>query len=167
MQKYYAWPASEEEQETDSDQMRENLEGTAPGVITGLTPGRAPANWHSLSSTTKWRFRTGGLGRGLGNRSPKMAQRLYENEMPKPIRNLGEPAVTDYINGRHTHFSHRISASNAPAKAKATGNIVLENKAANLSRGSKNMSSAGLAVAERGQRFSAIKVAPIGFKGRR
>ena len=159
VQKFYAWPEPERDETTESDQSSEDLEGAAPGLIAGLFPRAVPANWDNLSSRIRWRFRTGGLGSGLGSRSPKMAQRLFEKEVPKPIRNLGERTLKDYVNGRHTHFSHRISAANAPARAKAPGNVVLENKAANLSRGSRNMSSANLAGAKSGQRISAIKVA--------
>ena len=48
---------------------------------------------------------------------------------------------------------------NAPGGAKAPSNVVLENASANLARGSRNMSSAALAAAKKGQRISAIKVA--------
>ena len=159
VQKFYAWPDTEREVGTDSAHIPDNPDGVAPRVITGLTPGDAPAGWSSLSSKTKWRFRTGGLGRGLGSRSPRMAQRLYKKEVPKPIRNLGEPVVGDYVNGRHTHFSHRISVANAPSKARAPSNVVLEDKAANLSRGDKNMGRTSLAAVKKGRRISAIKVA--------
>ena len=87
----------------------------------------------------------------------RMAQRIYEREVPRIIRNLGEPAVRAYLKGRH--FSHRISVRNAPASAKAPSNVVLEIGSANLARGSRNMSSAGVAAAKKGQRISAIKVA--------
>ena len=159
VQKFYAWPDTEREMGADSAHIPDSLDGVAPRVITGLAPGDAPAGWSSLSSKTKWRFRTGGLGRGLGSRPPRMAQRLYEMEVPEPIRNLGERTVREYVNGRHKHFSHRISVANAPGKARAPSNVVLEDKAANLSRGSKNMGSASLAAAKKGQRVSAVKVA--------
>lgn len=159
LQKFYAWPDSEGAATTDSDHVSECLEGVAPGVISGLTPRHSPANWDSLSSKTRRRFQTGGLGRGLGSRSPRMAQRLYEKEVPRPLRNLDEPDVREYVDGARKHLSHKVSVSNDPSKAKAPSNVVLEDKATNLSRGSKNMNSANLAAAKSGQRISAIKVA--------
>ena len=157
VQKFYVWPDSVSEAETSSADGSDRFGGISPGVITGFAPGDPPAHWSNLSTETRWRFRIGGLGRGLGNRSPKMAQRIYEGEVPRIIRNLGEPAVRGYLKGKH--FSHRISVRSAPASAKAPSNVVLENGSANLARGSRNMSSAALAAAKKGQRISAMKVA--------
>ena len=159
VQKFYAWPEAEVDETTDSDHVPECPEGVAPVVIGGLTPRHSPANWDSLSSKTRRRFKIGGLGRGLGSRSPRMAQRLYEKEVSKPLRNLGEREVKEHVDGARKHFSHKVSVSNDPSKAKAPSNVVLDGKVANLSRGSKNMSSASLAAAKSGQRISAIKVA--------
>ena len=157
VQKFYAWPESEGEAETGSADAPDELGGISPSVITGLAPGDAPAHWSNLSAKTRWRFRTGGLGRGLGSRSPRMAQRVYEKEVPRFIRNMDEPAVRAYLKGKH--FSHRISVRSAPGNARAPANVVLEKASANLTRGSRNMSSAGLAAAKKSQRISAIKVA--------
>ena len=157
VQKFYVWPDSENEAETSSADGSDRFGGILPGVVTGFAPGDPPAHWSNLSAKTRWRFRIGGLGRGFGSRSPKMAQRVYEREVPRIIRNLGEPAVRAYLKGKH--FSHRISVRNAPASAKAPSNVVLETASANLTRGSRNMSSTALATAKKGQRISAIKVA--------
>ena len=99
---------------------------------------------------------TGGLGRGLGLRSRVMARRLYEKEVPVGIRNMGEHAVRDFLKGRH--FSHVKSVAKAPGAARAPSNVVLEDATANLSRGSRNMTSAQLAAAKSAGRASAIKV---------
>ena len=152
VQKFYVWPDSVSEADAS-----DRFGGISPGVVTGFAPGDPPAHWSNLSAKTRWRFRVGGLGRGFSSRSPKMAQRVYEREVPRIIRNQGEPAVRAYLKGKH--FSHRISVRNAPASAKAPSNIVLETASANLARGSRNMSSAALAAARKGQRFSAMKVA--------
>ena len=157
VQKFYVWPDSENEAETSSADGPDRFGVISPGVVTGFAPGDPPAHWGNLSAKTRWRFRVGGLGRGFGSRSPKTAQRVYEREVPRIIRNLGEPAVRAYLKGKH--FSHRISVRNAAASAKSPSNVVLENGSANLARGSRNMSSAGLSAAKKGQRISAIKVA--------
>ena len=100
-------------------------------------------------------FQFGGLGRGLGARSPVMAQRLYEREVPEAIRSMGEPAVKDFLKGKH--FSHIKSVANAPGRAKAPSNIILEDAGTNLSRGSRNMTSAGRTAARTAGRASAIR----------
>ena len=152
-QRLYSWP----EPDTDSDSENDlaNYSGTASGVAVGAAAKPNAAGWHSLSRATQRRFMSGGLGRGLGRRTPTMAQRLYEKEVPAAIRNMGEPAVKDYIKGKH--FSHIRSVANAPSRAKAPGNVVLEDAAANLSRGSRNMTSAGRVAARSASRTSAIR----------
>ena len=75
--------------------------------------------------------------------------------MPKPIRNLGEPAVGRFLRGKS--FSHVESVANAPGKAKAPGNIVLEGVQANHARGSLNMTVAELTAARAANRVSAFK----------
>ena len=115
----------------------------------------APADWPNLSRATQLRFRYGGLGRGLVSRPPAMARRLYEKEVPQAIRNLGESAVRDFLIGKH--LSHVKSAANVPGKAKAPGNVILEDAAANLSRGNRNMTATERAAALSAGRASAIR----------
>ena len=153
VQKTYAWPDSG----TVSGPEADSTQGY--GAVAGVTAARATKSsaggWHNLSRTTQQRFQTGGLGRGLGSRSPVMAQRLYEKEVPATIRNMGEPAVQDFLKGKH--FSHVSSVADAPARAKAPSNVVLEHARNNLSRGSRNMTSAGRAAARSASRASATR----------
>ena len=121
---------------------------------------RAPrmrfGGWDNLTPGTRRLFQTRGLGRGLGSRTPTMAQRLYEKSVPRVIRNPGEGAVRDYLKGKH--FSHKMSVANAPQRAKAPSNIVLENVRKNLARGRRNMTSAEVAAAKGAGRASASKI---------
>ena len=112
--------------------------------------------WDDLTPGTRRLFQTRGLGRGLGSRTPTMAQRLYEKSVPRVIRNPGEDAVRDYLKGKH--FSHKISVANAPQRAKAPSNIVLEKVRTNLARGRRNMTSVEVSAAKRAGRASASKV---------
>ena len=147
-QKFYAWPDSEAVSESTGDLPHHG--GAVTGVAAGTAVNPSAAGWHNLSHATQHRFQSGGLGRGLGLRSPVMGQRLYEKEVPEAIRNLGEPAVRDFLNGKH--FSHIKSVVNAPRSARAPSNVILENSGANLSRGSRNMTAAerAAAMSERG-----------------
>ena len=154
VQKLYAWPESKTDSESEGSAVHSGR--AASGVSVGVVSKPTPAAWHNLSRATQRRFMSGGLGRGLGRRSPAMAQRLYEKEVPLAVRRMGEPAVKDFLKGKH--FSHVKSVANAPGMAKASSNVVLEDAAANLSRGSRNMTSAGRAAAKSASRTSAIKV---------
>ena len=161
-QKFYAWPDSGTDSESTSDPAHHG--GAVTGVAAGTAAKTSAAEWHNLSAATQYRFKTGGLGRGLGLRSPTMAQRLYEKEVPEAIRNLGEPAVKEFLKGKH--FSHINSVGNAPGSAKAPSNVVLENSRANLSRASRNMTGAGHAAARSASRASAVRTgAKAAIKG--
>ena len=153
VQGIYAWPDSETDSESKNGQA--HYGGAAVGMAVGTAVKPAPAGWHNLGRSIQRRFQSGGLGRGLGARSPTMAQRLYEREVPEAIRSMGEPAVKDFLKGKH--FSHIKSVANTPGRAKAPSNIVLEDAGTNLSRGSRNMTSAGREAARSAGRGSAIR----------
>ena len=156
-QKIYAWP----EPEIASVQTDNAVDGDAP--IGSAASGAAAASaaksgglgaWHNLSQDLQSKFITGGL-RG-GSRTPAMARRLYEKEVPAAVRNLGEDAVVDFLKGRH--FSHIKSVSNAPSQARLTSNVILEDGAKNMARGSRNMTSAEIAAARSAGRAAALKI---------
>ena len=153
VQRLYAWPDFEADSESKNGPA--HYGGAAVGMAVGTAVKPAPAGWHNLSSSTQRRFQSGGLGRGLGARSPTMAQRLYEREVPEAIRSMGEPAVKEFL--KRKHFSHINSVANTPGRAKAPSNIVLEDAGTNLSRGSRNMTSAGREAARSASRASAIR----------
>lgn len=158
-QKIYAWP------EPESESVPADGAGDAPIVSAAsgfaasgaAKSGAGSGAWSSLSPQLQRRFMTGGLrGRGLGYRTPAMARRLYEKEVPSAVRNLGEDAVRDFLKGRQ--FSHVKSVSNAPGQARLTSNVILEDGAKNMARGSRNMTSAELAAAKSAGRASAAKI---------
>ena len=152
--KLYAWPAPDARLESEIGSNSDRVGSAASvGVVASRSSG---GGWHNLSRVSQGRFETGGLGRGLGARSPAMARRLYEKEVPKAIRNLGEPAVKDFLKGKH--FSHIKSVAKVPAKAKAPSNVILEDAGANLSRSSRNMTSAGHAAAKSASRSAAVRI---------
>ena len=152
MQKIYAWPDSKEESEPASIVSR----GTVTGASAGVGAARAGVNgWHNLSPETRYMFRTRGLGGARGIRTPAMAQRLYES-IPRAVRNLGEGAAKEFVNGKHA--SHIQSVKNAPSRAKWPSNVVWESAKKNVDRGSRNMSASQLAEAKSAIRTSAINV---------
>ena len=161
VQKVYTWP--ELEDETVTDQPAGGFgrgAGTAGSAVAGTARRTHSGAWHNLSPATQRLFRTRGLGRELGLRSPSMAQRFYERSIPEAIRRQGESAVLRFIGGKDA--SHIRSVSKMPGWAKRPSNAVWEFAKKNRSRGSKNMSSADLAAAKSVAHNSAIKATAKG-----
>ena len=152
-QTYYGWPDSEKKSE--SMHVHPHHGAAAAGLTVGTATNPSPAVWHNLSRSTQRRFEYGGLGRGLGSRSPTMGKRLFEKEVPQAIRSMGEPATKDFVKGKH--FSHIAPVTKVPSKAKAPSNVVLEDAPSNLARGSRRMSPIELEAARSAGRTSAIK----------
>ena len=159
VQRLYDWPALDPRHGHDPaagpvTATTESNRGPVSAVAAAtIKPG--PAGWHSLSPDLQRRFRYGGLGRGLKPRSPAMAQRLYEKEVPRSIQRMGERAVRDFMNGKH--FSHVKSVANSPSRARAPSNVILEDAGKNLARGSQGMTSVEREAARSAARVSTIK----------
>ena len=131
------------------------VDGAGAGVSAWASALKS-GEWHKLSPGMQKRFRTGGLGRGLDCRSDRMGQRVYEGNIPPDIRNMGEPSIWKYMEGKN--FSHIKSVANYRWKAKVPSNVVLESASKNRSRGSGNMTSADWAAAKSANQTSANKI---------
>ena len=131
------------------------VDGAGAGVSAWASALKS-GEWDKLSPGMKKLFRTRGLGRGLGCRSPRMAQRVYERNISEDIRNMGEQVIRKYIKGKD--FSHIKSVTKCPWKAKEPGNQILESASKNRSRGSGNMTSADQAAAKSANQASANKI---------
>lgn len=153
VQKFYAWPDGEASAEPVDEQGYPG--GAAAGAAAGVAVKPRPAGWRNLSRLTQRQFQRRGLGGARGTRSQAMARQLYERLVPEPVRNLGEPSVKTFVDGKD--FSHIESVANAPGKAKAADNIVLESTRLNQARGSLNMTLAELRAASLANRFSELK----------
>ena len=157
-QKLYAGtePPSEPEDggpPSGGGQVATGVRATGAGVATSAQ-GIHSGMWKNLSSKTQRLFQTRGLGRGLRSRSPRMAQRLYENSIPNAVRNQGEGAVLRFLQGKYA--SHIKSVSRMPGWARRPSNIVWEDTGLNLSRHSKNMTAKEIAAVKLAHRGSAI-----------
>ena len=154
-QKIYVRRESGDE-ESESVPTESGVGAAASGVAASNAAKSGSGAWSSLSTQLQRRFMRGGLRRGFAYRSPEMARRLYEKEVPSAVRNLGEDAVRNFLKGKQ--FSHIRSVANAPGQARFPGNVVLEEGAKNAARGSRNMTSAEVAAAKSAGRASAVKV---------
>ena len=161
VQEFYDWPEFELESDAKGngrEDVNSYLSGGAAGAAAGNVAGVAKpgsAGWDSLSHVMRKKFQTAGLGGARGVRTEAMAQRLYES-LPKGVRNLGEEAVKEFMNGKHA--SHIKSVANAPGRAKWPSNVVWEKAGKNIARGSRNMKASEISDAKSAARSSAINV---------
>ncbi len=158
VQKFFAWPEDDGGSEKDVDSSQDNSVGTgvrAAGTsLAGAVRRANSGTWQNLSPQTQSIFKTRGLGRGLGSRSPVMARRFYETSVPEAIRNQGERAVLRFLQGKHA--SHIRPVSRMPTWAKRPSNVIWENAKRNLSRGNRSMTPRELAAAKSASRGSVI-----------
>lgn len=160
-QKLYAWP--EPESETEIIQTSSGLErgvGAAGPAVAEAARRAHSGSWNNLSPETRRLFQTRGLGRGLGLRTPTMAQRFYERSIPEAIRNQGESAALHFIKGKDA--SHIRSVSRMPGWARRPSNVVWEFASKNRSRQGKNMSATDLSAVKAAARTSAIRLTAKG-----
>ena len=128
---------------------RDHLKGAAVAIGTATAAGyskivAASPEFSQLSPYLKFKFATAGL-RDSAWRLIPAAESFYESSVPQAVRNLGNDAVVEFLQGKHA--SHITSVHNDPLISTADGNIVWEAAHKNLARGSANMTSAELAQA--------------------
>ena len=165
-QKLYAWPDPElESKNTQLDSGSADTGARAAGAASAGAAKRAHSgSWHNLSSKTRRLFQTRGLGRGLGSRSAVTAQQFYETSIPGAIRRQGESTVLHFTGAKQA--SHKRSVSKMPSLAKSPSNIVWEDAKKNISRGSRNMTTAELAAINKSaNRASVLATAKGAAKG--
>ncbi len=131
-----------------SSPIRERIarSAVAVGIATAAAYKKIAAaspQFAELSPALKAKIALAG-GRGEW-RSVQMAESFFEESVPAAIRNLGEPAVLEFLGGKHA--SHVQSVENAPVLAMESGNVLWEASRSNLERGSANMTGLELAKA--------------------
>ena len=134
-QTLYAWPASENDLTNSSGHL---YYGAEPGAVAGTAFRSDPVDWSNLSPDIKSRFTR-------HTRSPKMAQRLFEKEIPASVRARGESAVRELLKDKH--ISDQYARSRYPDMAKYPSNKFLEDARTNMSRGNRTVSKAERASA--------------------
>lgn len=145
----FAWTFFDWPQSSRSDPVARNLHGRIDAApwIGGLH--RSRGGWNRLSPDTQRLFRTRGLGRGLGSRTPAEARRLFAS-LPRPIRNGKEKAILRFL--RRRHASHIEPVTLNRGRAKDPGNIVWEDPSINRRRGGQKMTKAEFAAAKASNR---------------
>ncbi len=128
---------------------RDHLKGAAVAIGTATAAGygkiiAASPEFSQLSPYLKVKFAVAGL-RDSAWRTVPFAEGFYESSVPQVVRNLGNDAVVEFLQGKHA--SHITSVHNDPTISTVDGNIVWEAAHKNLARGADNMTSAELAQA--------------------
>lgn len=141
---YYEWPEGTE----DKRHSTASLIGTATAAagINTLIRGVPDGSFANLSDALQNKLRTAGLGGELGGRDLSTTQSFYQESIPSPVRNLGEDAVRQFLDGKDA--SHIQSVHNAPHLAASNQNIVWESSGLNRARGAENMSDGALSRAQ-------------------
>lgn len=129
--------------------------GTFVGLGQSLKNAGRPLSFKDLPSNLKQKFFTAGLGNGRGFRTYAEAQEFYLKSVPQSVRSMGPRAIRAYLRGKDA--SHIQSVANAPGRARLTSNVVWENHARNLRRGSANMSFKDRVVIRSSNKMSELK----------
>lgn len=135
--RYYEWPEAVDE--TAGGQAAAAVIGAATAVagVDTLIRGVPNGSFSNLSDGLQQKLVNAGLGGERGVRTLAEAQGFYQDSIPYPIRNLGEGATRQFLDGKDA--SHIQSAQNAPHLADHSGNLLWENSGLNRARGTENM----------------------------
>ena len=134
--RYYEWPEAVEETAGGQAAAVIGAATAAAGVDT-LIRGVPNGSFSNLSDSLQQKFVDAGLGGERGVRTLAEAQGFYQDSIPYPIRNLGEGATRQFLEGKDA--SHIQSAHNAPHLADSSSNLLWENSGVNRARGAENM----------------------------
>ena len=130
---YFDWPKVVEDGESSADKWSALGEATIAAGADTLIRGIPDGSFDKLSDSLQQKFQhAGGVYRPLPE-----AKSFFQDDIPYPVRNLGEDAVGRYVDGKD--WSHGLSKQNAPHLAKDSGNGVWEASGINRARGSENM----------------------------
>ena len=134
---YYDWPGQAAEERSGA-LTKSGIAGLAAAAQVGtILRGVPDGGFASLSGGLQRKFRDAGLRPEHGVRSAAEAQALYQESAPSFVRNYGEDAVRQFLQGKDA--SHIRSVHNAPQLATDSGNILWESSGVNRARGGADM----------------------------
>lgn len=134
---YYEWPSETAEARYDT-LTKSGVAGLAAAAQVGtIIRGVPDGGFASLSDSLQRKFMDAGLRPEHGIRSVTEAQALYQESVPAFVRNYGEDAVRQFLQGKDA--SHIRSVHHSPYLATDPGNIVWESSGINRARGAADM----------------------------
>ena len=138
---YFDWPKVVEDGESSAGKWSALEEATIAAGADTLIRGMPDGSFDNLSQGLQQKFQNAG---GVYRPLPE-AKSFFQDDIPYPVRNLGEDAVKRFLDGKD--WSHELSKQNAPHLAKDSGNGVWEASGINRARGSENMTELELGQA--------------------
>ncbi len=102
-------------------------------VVRGVPDG----SFANLTDSLQRKFMDAGLRPEHGARTAAEAQTLYQESVPLFVRNYGEDAALQFLQGKDVSHIHSVHGS--PHLASDTGNILWENSDINRARDASDM----------------------------
>ena len=134
---YYEWPAQTADGRNGT-LSKSGVAGLAAAAQVGtIIRGVPDSGFSSLSDSLQRKFMDAGLRPEHGTRSTAEAQALYQESVPTFVRNYGEDAVRQFLQGKDA--SHIQSVHQSPHLATDSGNILWEGSGINRARGAADM----------------------------
>ena len=153
---YYDWPV-ETADERGGMLTKSSLAGLAAAAQVGsVIRGIPNGSFANLTDGLQRKFMDAGLRPEHGIRNAAEAQILYQESVPSFVRNYGEDAVRQFLQGKDA--SHIQSVHNAPHLSADPGNILWENSAINRARGATDMTGWEQFTAQSGNSFDAAAI---------
>ncbi len=121
-------------------------------VIRGIPDG----SFANLTGNLQRKFMDAGLRPEHGVRTAAESQALYQESVPSFVRNYGEDAVRQFLQGKDASHIHSVHGS--PGLATDTGNILWENSGINRARGAVDMTGWGQFTAHASNAFDATAI---------
>ena len=144
-------------EEQGREPTKSGIAGLAAAAQVGtILRGVPDGGFDSLSGSLQRKFMDAGLRPEHGIRSAAEAQALYQESVPGFVRNYGEDAVRQFLQGKDA--SHIRSVHNAPQLATDSGNILWESSGINRARGAADMTGAERSAAQMHNTFDAAAI---------
>ena len=153
---YYEWPEGTESGLTGGRLSSVVGVATSAAGVDTLIRGVPDGSFANLSDSLQSKFVSAGLGGERGIRSVAEASSFYQDYVPYPVRNLGEDAVRQFLEGKDA--SHIQSVHNAPHLATSNHNIIPESASLNRARGAENMTGVERFEAHTTNAFDATQI---------
>ena len=134
---YFEWPSEAEDSPSNRSAKASIASLTTAAQAGTILRGVPDGSFSDLTDGLQRKFMDAGLRSEHGVRTGAEAQALYQESVPLFVRNYGEEAVRQFLQGKDASHIHSVSGS--PHLASDIGNILWENSGINRARGASDM----------------------------
>ena len=153
---YYEWPG-EAEDSPGNGLTKAGVASLATAAQFGtVVRGIPDGSFANLTDSLQRKFMDAGLRPEHGVRTTAEAQAFYQESVPLFVRNYGEDAVRQFLQGKDASHVHSVHGS--PHLASDVGNILWENSGVNRARGALDMTGWEQFTARSGNFFDASQI---------